>query len=237
MDGAARPVPLRSSRRPQAPARLPRGSTSAASPRARRSCRATSRRSNIPIAGSTTRGWWCSNALDARERGAAILTRTLVVGAARRRAVAARRIVDAAERRTATRSRRARWSTPPGHGSSGSSIASTARIRSSRVRLVKGSHIVAPKFFDGRAGLSAAEPRRARDLRHPLRGRPRADRHDRHSVRRRAGDGRRRRSGDRLSARRRRRLFPQSARGAPTSSKPMPACGRCSTTAPATRRR
>ena len=39
-------------------------------PKARRSPAPSPRASNIPIAGSTTRGWWCSTRWTPRERGA-----------------------------------------------------------------------------------------------------------------------------------------------------------------------
>ena len=137
---------------------------------------------------------------------------------------------DAATASEARGARRGRSSTPPGRGSTTSSRASPAPT-STPVRLVKGSHIVTPKFWRGpQAYLLQNHDRRVIFV-NPVRGRLHADRHDRHSVRRRC----RRTSAtaeeeiDYLLAGRQ-SLFPQRAVAAPTSIEPSPACGRCSTT-------
>ena len=56
--GAARPVPLRPSRRPQEAARHPHARPARATPRARRSSTSTRAASNIPTAGSTMPASW-----------------------------------------------------------------------------------------------------------------------------------------------------------------------------------
>ena len=170
----ARPVPLRPSRRPQAAAGDPRRSTCARAPE------------GAPLKAEYRAGFeysdcWVDdarlvvlNALDAaraRRRGpdphAPASARR-----ARRRRCGRSTMRGPRDGRSARSCARARWSTPPGPGSSDVlGAAWPARTRRGSVRLVKGSHIIVPQVLGGAAGLSAAEPRQARDLRQPLRGR------------------------------------------------------------------
>ncbi len=176
------------------------------------------------------------NALDAVERGAtgADPNRRFSTRAAR----AAHGAPSSATGAAGSVSRRPQRSssTRPAHGSTTFSTERGSNAES-RVRLVKGSHIVTRKFWDGRAGLPAAEQRQAGDLRQPLRGRLRPDRHHRHSVRRPAGGRRDRPRRDRLSSRGRQPLFHRSPQVAATSSTPFPASARSTTTRPRTRAR
>ena len=98
------------------------------------------------------------NALDARERGATVLTRTAGrLGAARRRLWRATTSRTASgEARQIARARARQRRRALGRRVIGRVEGATLEPL---VRLVKGSHIVTPKFCDGPAGLSGAEPR------------------------------------------------------------------------------
>ena len=200
--GAARPVLLRPSRRPQAAAGHAHPRSRRAIPRACRCSISTRAASNIPIAGSTTPGSSCSTRVDAAERGAQVLTR---IGRGLRAPRGRRdgRVDDEEQRHrrdprhfapAASSTRRA----PGSPTSSGVSRARTPRATCGWSRAATSS---CRNSGHGRERLSGAEPRQARHLHQPLRGRSRADRHDRHPLRRprRRRDGRRER--DRLSAR------------------------------------
>ena len=142
------PAPLRSPRRPQAAARHAHARPCAPHPRAGRCARTFAKAFEYSDCWVDDARLVVLNALDAAERGAVILTRTRCIGARRidgrwqaellcretgeRRTVHARALVNAAgpwveqmlERIPGIQSRR-------------------------RIRLVKGSHIVTQKFWDG----------------------------------------------------------------------------------------
>ena len=128
------------------------------------------------------------NALDAARAWRRILhTHAVRLGPARRTAFGGRARRSATGARSNGR-RQGAWSTPPVHGSRTCSTACAGVNTDNRVRLVKGSHIIMRKFWDGTAGLSSAEHRQAGDLRQSLRGGSRADRHHRHSLSRARAD-------------------------------------------------
>ncbi len=88
-------------------------------------------------------------ALDAAERGAEVLTRTACTSAAREDGLWLAELTDA--RTGATRTVTARALANAGGPWVSDIIARVTRTNSARnVRLVKGSHIVAPKFWEGR---------------------------------------------------------------------------------------
>ena len=78
-----------------------------------------------------------------------------------------------------------------------------------RVRLIKGSHIVVPRLHDGDHAFILQNKRQPHRLRHPLRARLLADRHDRHPGRRGREAGLHA-GGDRLSLRARQPLHGQA---------------------------
>ena len=181
--GPARPLPLRPSRRPQAAARRRARSICAATRKARRSRDEFTRGFEYSDCWVDDARLVVLNALDAaRARRRGPHPHRLHRRPPRGRPVVGRhcRTARPAQRRTvrgagAGQCRRSL-------GRTTSSAALPAPNSSRNVRLVKGSHIVVPKFWDGRAGLSPAEQRQAGDLRQPLRGRSGADRHHRHSL-------------------------------------------------------
>ena len=107
--------------------------------------------SNIPTAGSTMRGWCVLNALDAQQRGARVLTRTACIAARREDGLWS---VDMQDGRTgAVTTVRARGAGQCGRARGSKDVHRPRRraaIPRRSVRLVKGSHIVVPKFWEGR---------------------------------------------------------------------------------------
>ena len=163
--------------------RAPRPSIARTIPMARRCVPACAPPSSIPIAGSMMRGWSCSTR--ATRRGAA--RRSSPAPSWCRRdapATAGRRASSAAT--GATHDVAARilvnaggpWVTDVLHRCGLSAV-------KAELRLVKGSHIVVPRLYRRRAGLSLAERRSPRRLRAALRAGLHADRHHRHPLCRR----------------------------------------------------
>ena len=175
------------------------------------------------------------NAVDAAEKGAEILTRTACVSAPRetapglsvmnerdraKRAPSAPALVNAA----------GPWVTDV--------IGRVAGANSSRnVRLVKGSHIIVPKFWDGQQAYLVQNHDKRVIFINPYEGDlaliGTTDIPYRGARRGRRG----RRERDRLPDRGREPLLQGEAAPRGRAAYPSPACGRCSTTARAIRRR
>ncbi len=142
------------------------------------------------------------NALDAHERGAAVLTRWRSASMRRRGADAGRlRDCTAPTRRDARTSTRVRWSTRPARGRPSSwparSAASARRCATSRAATsscLRCSRTVR---------VHLPEPGQADHLCDSVRGPLHADRHHRRGIRRQPGAGRDRRERDRLPVRER----------------------------------
>ena len=168
------------------------------------------------------------NALDVRKRGGTVLTRTPLTSA--------RRVADT-------------WRVDLRSARDGSTLQATGKIlvnaagpwvedvlhragrnAASRVRLVKGSHIVTRKFWNGDQAYLLQNSDKRVIFVNPVRGRPRPDRHHGHSVRG-ASRGRAHRDGAKSN------IFSPSSTGtspkpprSARSSTPFPACAPCSTT-------
>ena len=234
LDDPARPLPLRPSRRPRAPAAdaaldlrpRPRRRAAEAEP--------TAAPSSTPTAGSTMPAWWCSTPSTRASAAPSILTRTRCVGARREDGVWR---LTLEERSTGARDDHAPapWSTPPVRGSPTSSAASSGPTRRRRSRLVKGSHIVVSRLFEHDRGLHLPERRRPHRLRHSLRARFHADRHHRHGLSTAIpANARHQRRRDRLSLRGGQRVLrARRSNRDDDRAGPMPACARSTTTAPA----
>ena len=181
---AARPVPLRPSRRPQAPAADAHA------------CDLRTDPAGAPLKPEFTRGFeysdcWVEdsrlvvlNARDAAERGATIAPRTaLRLRPTARTGSGARRCSD--ERPASARTIRARALVNAAGPWVGEVAGSVIRANApATVRLVQGSHIVVPPALRARSLLHLPERRRPHLLRHPLRARLHPDRHHRSGLHR-----------------------------------------------------
>ena len=177
------------------------------------------------------------NARDAADRGAVIRTRTSAVSAERERDTWRLTVEDtdsgAAPTRFAPRilvNAAGPWVADV---LSATSCGSTPQAK---VRLVQGTHIVVRRLFDhDRCYIfQNADGRIIFAIPYETRFHP--DRHHRPRLSGRPGQGRRDRGRDRLSLRRRLANISPSRSRAPTSSGPIPACGRSMTTARPRRR-
>ena len=193
--------------------------------------------SNIPTAGSTMRGWSCSTRATRAARGARSRTRTAVRRAARRDGDAGGSTLEDRGRRARDASRAGARQRRRAVGRARCRAASRQRPRPTGAAGQGQPHRRA-EAVRPRPRLHLPERRRADRLRHPLRARLHADRHHRRRLRRRpgrGGDAPRRRSTICCAAAS--EYFAQAGHARATSSGPIPACGRCSTTAPRRRRR
>ena len=177
------------------------------------------------------------NALDARERGATILTRTACVSArvenGRWRAeLEDQRSGDATRRRGPRDCQRQR-----AVGQRCDRPRARRATRSRSVRLVKGSHIITPKFWDGpQAYLVQNHDKRVIFI-NPYEGDKALIGTTDIPFSGRAEDVAADEDEDRLSDRRREPLFQAAVEARGRHRHVLRACGRCSTTARATRRR
>ena len=196
------------------------------------------RPSNIPTAGSTMRGWSCSTRATPPTRGADDPHAHHASSARAAKAATGRSTSRTAGDGAKTVAARGCWSTPPAPGSTmcwRQRRRSNAAATSAWCRAPTSS---CRKLFehDPRAYIfQNADGRIVFAI--PYEERLHADRHHRPRLSRRPGAGGDQRGGDRLSLRRRERVFRRAGHARPTSSGPIPACGRSTTTAPRRRRR
>ena len=106
------------------------------------------------------------NALDAKERGATILTRTAAASARRKDGMWDIEFRGSDGTRSRARAKALVNAAGPWVEDVISGVAGVNTTR--RVRLVKGSHIIVPQILGWLPCLSPAEPRQARHLRQPL---------------------------------------------------------------------
>ena len=199
---AARPVPLRSSRRPKAAAADALGRSRARRGRQAADARPLSQRaSNIRIAGSTTPASSCSP-----RAMRPIAARISAPGRARSETRQADGLWQVTRRGHAERRAQHHRGARAGQcrrpvGRRGADAAAPASTPSAKVRLVKGRHIVVPQLYEhDRAYIFQNSDGRI-VFAIPVSGRLHADRHHRPRLRRRSRQGEGHGGGDRLSLR------------------------------------
>ncbi len=234
----ARPLPLRPYRRAQAAAADQDARHAQRSGRQAAEAAVHARPSNIPTAGSTMPGWWCSMPATPPIAAPSIRTRAKVVAA--RAATASTGPSRSRIRATGARRRRSRRgcsSMPPAPGSTTCCRTRSARTTSTMSGWCRAAISSSRKkfddprayFFQNRDGRIIFAIPYEDDF--TLIGTTDRDYHGRPG---RSGDQRAR---DRLSLRRGQRVFRRAGAAARTSSGPIRPCGRSSTTAPRRRRR